>query len=184
MLVTGGPGCGKTTVALLKARERIQTLEPGQTVLFLSFSRAAVQQIRDRMRDVLRRSERDRIEVSTYHLFCLRILESHGDLLTGTQPKILAPGEERLRKSANPETWDAERDRLAVEEGVYTFDMFAPAAATVLERCVAVRKLVGTRYPLILLDEFQDTNDDQYRLVRALAPETVCVALADPDQRI
>ena len=42
-LVIGGPGSGKTTIALKKAVVRInEGLAPGQSVLFLSFSRAAV----------------------------------------------------------------------------------------------------------------------------------------------
>ena len=36
-LVLGGPGAGKTTLALLKAKPLIASLKPGQKVLFLSF---------------------------------------------------------------------------------------------------------------------------------------------------
>jgi superfamily I DNA/RNA helicase len=45
-LVIGGPGSGKTTLALRKARIRAGVV-PGQTVLFLSFSRAAVTRVLD-----------------------------------------------------------------------------------------------------------------------------------------
>src|SRR6185437_8578852 len=41
-LVVGGPGSGKTTMALLAAQARSSTLKPGQEILFLSFSRAAI----------------------------------------------------------------------------------------------------------------------------------------------
>lgn len=37
---------------------------------------------------------------------------------------------------------------------------------------------------MIIVDEFQDTDDDQWRIVRALAMETVAFCVADPDQRI
>ncbi len=184
ILVTGGPGCGKTTVALLKAKAAVQSLGPGQSVLFLSFSRAAVQQVRDRTRDILSRSERDRIEISTYHLFCLRLIETHGCLLNGLAPRILYPAEERLRKSTDPDGWPAERDRLASEEGLYAFDLFAPVAASLIGRSSAVRQLVASRYPLIILDEFQDTNDDQWGLMRTLSDVCQLACLADPDQRI
>ena len=184
ILVTGGPGCGKTTVALLKAKAKVPDLRPGQSVLFLSFSRAAVQQIRDRTRDILTRQERERIDVSTYHLFCLRIIEAHGRLLNGQQPKILYPSEERLRKSEDTEGWPAERDRLAAEEGVYAFDTFAPVAASLISRSEAIRQLIASQYPLILLDEFQDTNNDQWNLLQTLAGACQVACLADPDQRI
>jgi DNA helicase-2/ATP-dependent DNA helicase PcrA len=45
----------------------VDTLEPEQRVLLLSFSRAAVRQIADRMHDVLSRSCRDQLEVRTFH---------------------------------------------------------------------------------------------------------------------
>ena len=48
LLVTGGPGSGKTTVAILKAAQIAdRTLRPGQRILFLSFARATVSRIVD-----------------------------------------------------------------------------------------------------------------------------------------
>ena len=47
-----------------------------------------------------------------------------------------------------------------------------------------VRQLLATRYPLIILDEFQDTNAGQWRVVRELGRHIALHALADPEQRI
>lgn len=45
-LVIGGPGSGKTTIALKKAVTRIASgMDDWQSVLFLSFSRAAVARV-------------------------------------------------------------------------------------------------------------------------------------------
>jgi DNA helicase-2/ATP-dependent DNA helicase PcrA len=48
----------------------------------------------------------------------------------------------------------------------------------------AVRALYSDTYPVIIVDEFQDTNNDQWRAVRALSGTSTVICLADPDQRI
>lgn len=184
LLVTGGPGSGKTTVALLKAKERIRSLKPGQEVLFLSFSRAAVRQILIRCRDILSAQDRKLIQVQTYHAFCLEVLQAHGRLLLGKRPRVILPDEERLQKSACAGDWEAERERLSMQEGVHCFDFLAPAVAAIFERCKAVRKLYGEAHPMIIVDEFQDTDNDQWRMVRALSETAEVFFLADPDQCI
>jgi DNA helicase-2/ATP-dependent DNA helicase PcrA len=184
MLVLGGPGSGKTTLSLLKAQRLIPLLAPGQEVLFLSFSRAAVHQVIVRCKDVLSRDERRLIAVKTYHAFCMEVLRAHGRLLTGTTPRILFPREERLRQSVHDGDWTAEQERLATEEGVYAFDQFARSSADLLKRSDCVRALLAERYPIVILDEFQDTNDAQWALVQELARGSQVVVLADPDQRI
>ena len=183
-LVLGGPGSGKTTLSLLKAQRLTPSLAPGQEVLFLSFSRAAVHQVAVRCKDVLSIEERRLIAVKTYHAFCMEILRVHGRLLTGSPPRILFPRDERLRRAAHGGDWEAERERLAAEEGLFAFDEFASCGAELLERAACVRALLADRYPIIILDEFQDTNDAQWALVQQLARASRLIVLADPDQRI
>ncbi len=184
MLVCGGPGSGKTTIALLKAQRRSSTLQPGQEVLFLSFSRAAVRQILIGTSSLLTARERRLVQVETYHRFCLDFLEAHGRLLTGTRARFLVPAEERLKKSVHQGDWRTERSRLAAEEAVFCFDLLAPGVASLLEECIALRTLYGDKYPMVIVDEFQDTDDDQWRVVRALARMSEVICLADPQQRI
>lgn len=183
-LVLGGPGSGKTTLSLLKAQRLIPSLEPGQEVLFLSFSRAAVHQVAVRCKDVLSTEERRLIAVKTYHAFCMEILRVHGRLLTGSPPRILFPRDERLKRAAYDGDWETERGRLAAKEGLFAFDEFASCSAVLLERATCVRALLADRYPIIILDEFQDTNDAQWALVQQLALASRLIVLADPDQRI
>ncbi len=183
-LVLGGPGSGKTTLSLLKAQRLIPSLASGQEVLFLSFSRAAVHQVSVRCKDVLSTEERRLIAVKTYHAFCMEVLRVHGRLLTGSPPRILFPRDERLRRVGYDGDWEIERGRLAAEEGLFAFDEFASCAAELIERATCVRALLADRYPIIILDEFQDTNDAQWALVQQLARASRIIVLADPDQRI
>ena len=184
LLVLGGPGSGKTTIALFKAQARFATLKPGQEVLFLSFSRAAIRQVLLRCKEILTPSQRRAVVVQTYHAFCMEMLEAHGRLLHGRPVRFLYPGEERLQKSAFDGDWSVERQRQAAEMGLYCFDLFASGTADLLEGCAALRGLVADRFPMIIVDEFQDTDDNQWRIVRALAQVTDVFCLADPEQRI
>lgn len=184
IMVLGGPGSGKTTLSLLKTQRLIPALEPGQNVLFLSFSRAAVRQVLNRTRDVLNGDERSRVTVQTYHSFCMDILRAHGRLLTGRSARILFPDREKIAKANHEGDWHEERERLATEEGLYAFDNFAGGAGTLLTKVTKVAELVADRFPVIILDEFQDTSDAQWELVQALAERSELIVLADPDQRI
>ncbi|MEU6025323.1 ATP-dependent helicase [Micromonospora sp. NPDC047134] len=184
LLILGGPGCGKTTIALLKAATMLDGLENEQRVLFLSFSRAAVRQISDRMRGLLPRTSRSRLEVRTFHSFFLEVVRAHGPLLTGGPSSFIAPDRERQLRADFHGDWAQETRRLAREEGRYVFDRLAGTVATLLSGIPAVRALYSDTYPLIIVDEFQDTNNDQWQAVQALSQLSTIVCLADPDQRI
>src|SRR5262245_33340675 len=84
LLVTGGPGSGKTTIAILKAAEISgNVLRPSQSVLFLSFARATVARILEAIEEenAILPDVKRRIEVDTYHAFFWRILKAHGYLV-------------------------------------------------------------------------------------------------------
>jgi hypothetical protein len=64
-LVIGGPGSGKTTIALKKSVVRIADgLSAGQSVLFLSFSRAAVARVGEAARVEVPKTQRGMLSMS------------------------------------------------------------------------------------------------------------------------
>lgn len=205
-LVTGGPGSGKTTVSILKAAEIARgSLGLNQRILFLSFARATVSRVFEAMEEerTIAREEKQKIEVDTYHSFFWRILKTHG-YLVGFPRKmtILTPPNEAIALSTIRSSYKAasklseaekaekrvregaERMRLATEEGKICFDLFAEQVAILLHGSSKVRLLISTMYPHIILDEFQDTSAEQWRVVQALGLNSTLIALADPEQRI
>ena len=194
VMVLGGPGSGKTTIALKKALVRIEAgVLPGQAVLFLSFSRAAVARIVQASRLQLRRKDRALLNVQTFHSFFWDILTTHAYLL-GAPSKmcILMPQDERalnggIREEKQPKEWALwlrERERLFISEGRIAFDLFAPKAAELLHRSDWIRRLIAERFPLIIVDEAQDTGPDAWHCIEILAGSTQVICLADLEQQI
>jgi len=176
-------------VALRKALLRIKNgLEPGQKVLFLSFSRAAIARIVEAARSDLPREIRASLEIQTFHSFCWQLVRGHGYLLGAPRPlRLLTPQDERVRRhgvDGDDPAWDAELERLFAEEGLIAFDLFAPKAREILTRSGAFRQLLAEKYPLIIVDEAQDTGTEQWACMAALAGHTQFLCLADLDQQI
>ena len=206
LLVTGGPGSGKTTISILKAADVVESvLEPEQSVLFLSFARATVSRIVQAIEreHSLPIEQKGRIHVETYHAFFWRILKSHGYLIgLPRRLSILLPQNEAVALSAIRKEYgadnklddtvrrekktreDAERKRMAIEDGRVCFDLFAGFAGRLLHGSHRIRELVAAMHPYIVLDEFQDTNAGQWDVVKALSRHSTICALGDPEQRI
>jgi hypothetical protein len=170
LLVTGGPGSGKTTVSTLKAAQIAEReLRPGQKILFLSFARATVSRVIEAIEheQQIPREQKRRIDVETYHSFFWRILKAHGYLLGPPRRlSILTPPTEAIALSTIRSGYAAEakltdeqsaekkqreqteRNRLAREEGRLCFDLFAPSLADILHGSVRIQRLITAMYPV------------------------------------
>src|SRR5581483_8381436 len=170
-----------------------------------SFARATVSRVLEAIEEEsdITREDRKRIEVDTYHSFFWRILKTHGYLIgLPRRMTILTPPSEAIALASLRSGYKAaaklsdeekaekrqreadERARLANEEGRVSFDLFADRVATLLHGSQRVRALVSMMFPYIILDEFQDTSSDQWRVVQALGMGSTLLALADPEQSI
>jgi DNA helicase-2/ATP-dependent DNA helicase PcrA len=201
----GGPGSGKTTIAILKAALLSQELRPAQSILFLSFARATVSRILEAIEDEkeITAEAKRRIDVDTYHAFFWRVLKTHGYLVgLPRRLSLITPPNEAIALSAirrqfkaDPKLSDAERSkklqleereriRLAEQDGRVCFGVFAHYVGKLLRASKKVRDLVTTAFPVVILDEFQDTSPDQWTVVKTMGMSSVLIALADPEQRI
>jgi DNA helicase-2/ATP-dependent DNA helicase PcrA len=192
ILVIGGPGSGKTTIALRKAVKRIkQGLSPGQSALFLSFSRAAVARILDAAKLEATKDESDQLSIQTFHSFFWDILRAHAYLLGAPRRlSILLPQDEKAisggidKEDDGWAEWLVERERLFREEGRIAFDLFAPYATELLASSSYLLSSIARRHPIIIVDEAQDTGQFAWQCIQMLAPLTQILCLADLEQQI
>ena len=190
LLATGGPGSGKTTIALVKAQCHVSEnrLHKGQRVLFLSFARATIARVAEQAVEIIPKEDRERIEINTYHGFIWNLIRSYGFLLHSQNIQLLTPSNAASRLSsvakAPKAVKEQEKLRLFHEEALLHFDLFALKAYELLSGCSKLRKIISSSYPFIILDEFQDTDAEQWSLIQLLGEDSVLLALADLDQRI
>lgn len=188
ILALGGPGSGKTYIALLKADHEIRAgkLLRGQRILFLSFARATIARVAQQAGKLITGAEREYLEINTYHGFAWNLLRSHGYLLNSGNPIRLLPPPEAASRLAeiDVEARPAEKRRLFDEEGFLHFDLFAAVSGELLSRSESLARIVGDSYPVIILDEFQDTNVDEWQMIQVLGKRSRLIALADAEQRI
>jgi DNA helicase-2/ATP-dependent DNA helicase PcrA len=187
LLIMGGPGSGKTTIALVKAKQIIECnhLKPKQQILFLSFARSTISRVEQQAGGIISKTTANQLEVNTYHSFTWNIIKSHGYLLNTKQLKLLPPHEAAAKMAGiSAGNNENEIEKLFNEEGIVHFDYFAKACVQLLSSSNSLLKLIANKYPVIILDEFQDTNSYEWQLVSLLGKHCRLIALADPEQRI
>jgi DNA helicase-2/ATP-dependent DNA helicase PcrA len=173
LLVLGGAGTGKTVTAAAAARAHLTRRDAsgshGGRVLFLTFSRTAVTQILDRSRGLLN-DVAGRVDVLTFHGFAWQLITDFGRY-AGYGTNI------RLRS-------EAERKLLAADPDILAYSDLLPAALRIIGVPV-IGDLIKRRWPLIVCDEFQDTDARQWKMLEALAaPGNRLLLLGDPNQMI
>ena len=230
LLVLAGAGTGKTRVVTFRIARLIKQGIPPERILAVTFTTRAAQEMRARVRDLLKTGGEGKPVVSTFHSLCLQILRRHIEKLDYPRRFTIydASDQESLARQVLREIhvhdsqlrprdfvrimsrWKtrcvrpeqaaqiAENDREHLAATAYRryqqalkraggvdFDDLLLLTEELLENYPDIRQQEQDRFDHVLIDEYQDTNDLQYRIVRALAEkhENLCV-VGDDDQAI
>lgn len=201
--VIAGPGTGKTKTLVARIAHLVEScgVKPGE-ITAVTFTNQAAAEMRSRLEARLGGKRAvSAMTIGTFHAICLNLLGnvrliSPGDALTAADDVLRSAGKKtgsakallqavsRVKNGLSLEEagldaalYEAYRDRLRAQN-VLDFDDLLSAA---LELDTAGQK----RFTHLLVDEFQDINDTQYRLIRAWSQGGKSLfVIGDPDQSI
>ncbi len=211
LLVLAGPGAGKTFCLIERIRFLIEKrgFDP-MRILAFTFTNKAAEEIASRLAE-LGPAGAD-VKRGTIHAFCAELLREFGDQV-GLQPGFGIADESYqltvLARLEGPRPWHGKvlttfsahrfsnhtlqpHDRALFEgygqflanRNLADFDMLILKAAELLEKGDAA-EAIRARWSAVLVDEFQDLNSAQYRVIHELAREHRNVfAVGDHEQSI
>jgi len=204
VVVVAGPGTGKTRTLAHRAVRLVRDGVPPGCIAAVTFTNKAAGEMRERILG-LAGKEAEGIWTGTFHSLCLEILRDRGkdfevvDDLEATRilEEVMAELGEKGRVQATYESLcrirargeeggkllDAYRRRLKAY-GLWDYEELLWDAVELLEDPEVLGK-VRDRFRHVLVDEFQDVNLPQYKLVRLLAGDGKGLfVIGDPDQAI
>jgi DNA helicase II / ATP-dependent DNA helicase PcrA len=203
LMIVAGPGTGKThTLTHRIARQVAGSAAGPGSCLAITFTRRAAEEMRTRLAAMLPGGADRAVTVTTLHGLGLMILREYHELAglsagfrVADDAELLevaaelagsAAGAKRLLAdaAADPVTREKLAKALASRDLVDLDGLIAlPAALLAAEPSVA--ESLRTRWPLISVDEYQDIDAAQCRLVRLLAGDgSGLTVIGDPDQAI
>ena len=215
LLVVAGPGSGKTRTLTRRIAHLVTNhgVDPARS-LAITFTRRAAGEMRDRLRALLPDAW-ERVALHTFHSLGLSILTAHHNAAGLQRGFRVASEAERVRllrdalgiserrargrlsaisrakRTAASPSDDVPGEVMAAYEGAMEarnlcdFDDLVARAADALESDPGIRAQYQRRYRWISVDEYQDVDEQQVRLLKQLvAPDGNLCAIGDPDQAI
>ncbi|SHF38255.1 TIGR00375 family protein [Mariniphaga anaerophila] len=212
-LIVAGPGTGKTKTLTSKIAWLVGNhIALPQEILAITFTNKAAAELRERLETLLKnRLKAAEIAVSTFHAFGLSILKSfYGEL--GRNENFLLVDEDlkleiikSIQKVNRNEARKISAEISEIKKGshlatplfslyetqlqklnAFDLDDLIEKPLQLLSQNDAAAGEYRQKFRYIFVDEYQDTNDTQYQLLRLLAPDSdsnLCV-VGDANQSI
>jgi len=215
LIVVAGPGSGKTRMLAHRlAHLVLERGVPPASCLAISFTRRAAEELRERLSTLVPTGAAD-CAVHTFHSLGLALLRADGaaaglepdfriadereraavlaadqGLTDGKAARLLKTVSVLKRTGGKAEDEKtaaalAACRRLGMERNWVDFDDLVGLPVEILETNAAVAARWRNRFRHVCVDEFQDVDEQQYRLLRLLvAPDGNICAIGDPNQAI
>lgn len=170
-MIIAGPGSGKTTVLTRRIAHIIQNGAPAQNFLAITFTRRAADEMRQRLQKLLL-NKADNINIHTFHSLCLAILkENYEKAGLNEDFNVISEQEKALYKE--------------IPEDMIEFDDLIKLTVKLFEEHPDIKEHYRSQYKYISVDEYQDIDENQYKLIKLLVPQNgnIC-AIGDPNQAI
>ena len=174
LLIVAGPGSGKTTVLTNRIAYLIK--EKGvlpENCLAITFTRRAAGEMRERLEKLLS-AKSEFINIHTFHSLCLAILKENHDAAGLSEDfKVISPQEKKLFNENE------------LTDDMLEFDDLITKTVQLFTDYPQILKNYQNQFKYLSVDEYQDIDENQYKLIRLLAPENANIcAIGDPNQAI
>ena len=200
--VVAGPGTGKTKTLVSRIAFLIESGVPARDITAVTFTNKAAAEMRARLEKLLGgKSKAGEVNIGTFHGICLRLLAAPPVIIDEINARALMKEllEERGLKAS---AVDALREISLIKNGAKSLEQADAETAGLYEAyrarlsqydvldyddilLSAYHSETGAGCPYLFVDEFQDTNPLQYRLLRKWSQYSKALfVIGDPDQSI
>lgn len=174
LLITAGPGSGKTTVLTKRTEYLIseKNVSP-ENILAITSTRRAAQEMRERLEKLLGDKAKT-INIHTFHSLCFSILKKYHEIAGLSENfTVMSEQEKALCK-----------DETLLENAL-GFDDLINLTVTLFDEHPEILKTYNDLFKYVSVDEYQDIDENQYKLIRLLVPQDGNVfVIGDPNQAI
>jgi len=183
LLIVAGPGTGKTRTLTHRLAHLVSTgeVEP-EGCLAITFTRRAAGELAERLAALVP-DHAGSITVATFHSLGLQILREQAEQ-AGVRPGFAVADRSQQRALAAEASGD-DYQALLRERNLVDFDDLIALPLQLLDADLELVAAYRERFAWICVDEYQDVDERQYRLLRQLAPpDGDLTVIGDPDQAI
>lgn len=204
ILCLAGAGTGKTSTLTSRVAHLYNNRVGCSNMLALTFTRLAGKEMKERVIKLIGPAG-EKLFCNTFHAFCVKMLKEYGYLLGYEREFTIYDQEDReaivekiieefsYGKYTNKKTIiaildgskeiDCGEEEQVVKEyywilkrnNAIDLDMLLTETLKLLTECPEAQKAYHSQYEYLFVDEFQDTNDVQMQIIKALNPRNLFV---------